>query len=140
MRLMITGHRPQRLNGNEILIKKWINDKIKELQPTECISGMAEGADTIFAEVSLENHIPLAAYLPFNQELKGKRKDILDRATVVKIVCDEWSKQCYTIRDKAMVDDSDVVLVVWDGKPGGGTYWTMEYAKKQGREIYILNV
>ena len=38
-------------------------------------------------------------------------------------------------RDKKMVDAADICLVVWDGIPAGGTYYTMRYAEEQGKEI-----
>lgn len=143
MKVMVTGHRPQRLHGNESLVRAWFDEKIKELKPDECISGMAEGADQIWAECVIKAGIPLLAYLPWLQDLKkmsAEKQDLLKQAASLNFTSLEWSKQCYTIRDRAMVDDSDVVLVVWDGQKGGGTYYTMEYAKKKGKEMYILNV
>ena len=36
-----------------------------------------------------------------------------------------------------MVDDCDLLLVVWDGKPFGGTYITYQYALEEGKNILI---
>ena len=58
---MITGHRPERLNSCELEITEWLNSQIRELQPTIAISGMAAGADQIYAELALKQRIPLAA-------------------------------------------------------------------------------
>ena len=34
-----------------------------------------------------------------------------------------------------MVDDCDVLLAVWDGKPWGGAYYTCRYALEKGRNV-----
>jgi len=53
-------------------------------------------------------------------------------------LADKYFKDCYTTRDRWMVDRSDKVLVVWDGKPGGGTYYTMGYAQEKNKVEEIL--
>lgn len=54
---------------------------------------------------------------------------------------ESYDKRSYYVRDKAMVDDSDVVLAVYDGIPAGGTYATIEYAKSKGKQIiYFPNL
>ena len=58
---MVTGHRPERLNGRELEVIEWLDSQIRELQPTIAISRMAAGADQIYAELALKQHIPLAA-------------------------------------------------------------------------------
>ena len=58
---MVTGHRPERLNGRELEVTEWLDSQIRELQPTIAISGMAAGADQIYAELALKQRIPLAA-------------------------------------------------------------------------------
>ena len=45
---------------------------------------------------------------------------------------------CYLNRDKWIVDRADIVLVVWDGIPKGGTYYTMQYAKEKGKRILLF--
>ena len=37
-----------------------------------------------------------------------------------------------------MVDDCDVLIVVWDGKPWGGTYYTYQYALDRNRKIIMF--
>ena len=60
-KVMVTGHRPERLNGRELEVTKWLDSQIRELQPTIAISGMAASADQIYAELALKQRIPLAA-------------------------------------------------------------------------------
>ena len=42
-KVMVTGHRPERLNGHELEVTEWLDNQIRELQPTIAISGMAAG-------------------------------------------------------------------------------------------------
>ena len=58
---MVTRHRPERLNDRELEVTEWLDSQIRELQPTIAISGMAAGADQIYAELALKQRIPLAA-------------------------------------------------------------------------------
>ena len=58
---MVTGHRPERLNDRELEVTEWLNSQIRELQPIIAISGMAAGADQIYAELALKQRIPLVA-------------------------------------------------------------------------------
>ena len=141
MKVMVTGHRPQRLRGHEDDVRKWFYKKIQELEPTKCISGMAQGADQIWAECVIKAGIPLSCYFPFPpREVVPAVQNIIDKADEICYCSDKYSTAAYFVRDRAMVDAADVVLVVWDGEKGGGTYETMEYAKKMGKKVYILNV
>ena len=49
MILAITGHRPQRLKGQEKLIKEWAAEQLIRLQPSAIYDGMAQGADQLIA-------------------------------------------------------------------------------------------
>ena len=42
-------------------------------------------------------------------------------------------------RNEIMVDIADAVLVVWDGVSRGSAY-TIEYAKKKGKKIKVINI
>ncbi len=46
---------------------------------------------------------------------------------------------CYMKRNKYMVDQSALVIVVWDGRRNGGTAATVRYAKKQSRVVKFFN-
>ena len=87
------GHRAQtRAAGDKATSAAvWLDEQLRELKPNITISGMAAGADQIFAELALKQHISLAA--------------------------------------------ADIVLAVWDGNEWGGTWDTIAYARKKGKEI-----
>ena len=52
----------------------------------------------------------------------------------------EYTKEKMIKRDKAMVDLSDYVIAVWDGRKSGGTYTTMQYANEKKKPILVLTV
>lgn len=137
MKIMVTGHRPQRLRGQEKEVSLWLSNMIKELNPDICISGMAAGADQIFAIQAIAENCSIICYFPYPRYAYHPQEEyIMEHAAEIKIICPEYGRDCYTVRDCAMVDDCDVVLAVWDGIPQGGTYSTIEYAKEQGKPIY----
>ena len=37
-----------------------------------------------------------------------------------------------------MVDKSDLVIAVWNGKESGGTWNTIQYAKSKGKKIHFI--
>jgi len=75
MILMVTGHRPKRLNNEWNLdgpccayVRSQMVEHIESIKPSEAISGMALGSDTIFAEAILDMGIPLTAAIPFEHQ------------------------------------------------------------------------
>ena len=113
------------------------------------ISGMAPGCDTFAAEAVMEfrrGHaeaelfcaIPYAGYRGY---LKGEERERFDRLVLASdrmAVCSGvYHGGCMMQRNKFMVDNSSLVIAIYDGKPGG-THNTVEYAKKHGREIWLI--
>ena len=43
MKLAVTGHRPERLKGQEKMIKEWAVEQLIRLQPSVIYDGMAQG-------------------------------------------------------------------------------------------------
>ena len=42
-------------------------------------------------------------------------------------------------RNKYMIDNSDVLIAVWDGSPSG-TKHAIDYAKEKNKEVIIVNI
>lgn len=140
MRLAITGHRPKRLQGKEKEVQSWILNKIDELNPDICISGMAEGVDQIFAYSTLQKNKQLWCVYPYLKKKNFYTIYLEEKADRILYTQKEYSKDCYFIRDKYIVDNCDILLAVWDGKPNGGTYWTIKYANSINKPIKILRI
>lgn len=141
MTVMVTGHRPQRLRGQEKKISAEMARLMAELKPDKAISGMAAGADQIWAMAALDGGIPLYCYFPYpRQKYRPQEQYIVENACGISNICSEYSRESYYIRDCAMVDDSDVVIAVWDGIEQGGTWNTIKYARDKGKKIYYIKV
>lgn len=140
MTIAATGHRPNKL-GNDYtlsnvlckLIQQEMYLACKSHNVTEAITGMALGADTLWALAALQQGIPLTAAIPFRgQELRWPTRSqniynqILKAATKIVYVHDEPAPtEHYKVakymqdRNVWMVDHADKLLAVWDGSSGG---------------------
>ena len=118
---------------------------------TYFISGMALGIDMICAEIVLElkkkyKNVMLECAIPcINQEKKWsssqqeRYKKILASADIVNYVSKcEYSGTCMNDRNKYMVENSDVVIAVWNGSPSG-TGNTVKMAKAAGKKVRIVD-
>ncbi len=115
---------------------------------TKFISGFAEGTDLIAANIIAKNKIrnknlTLEAAIPYQKRLQSKGEDfqkLLTKCSDINILQDEYSPDCFFKRDRYMVDNSDLLIAVWDGRKHGGTYYTINYAKKCDKEIKIIPI
>ena len=95
-----------------------------------CICGLAEGADSILAEAALDEGWELVAVLPFAPDefaadfagaALGRYRALLARATeVCALDGDRDTDTAYVSVGEIVVEQSDVLLAVWDGKPARG--------------------
>ena len=102
-KVMITGHRPERLKGREAEITEWTKNTIKSLtDEDECITGCAKGVDTLFAFAAMNKNIPLVCAFPYKHELSEPEQQMHDYAKEVHWETESWYKACYLNRDKKM--------------------------------------
>lgn len=115
------------------------------------ITGGALGIDQWSAEIVLMfkrfyPYIKLIIARPFpnqdelwNSAQKEDYKKLLFRADkVVDVNPDPVAKWKYFVRNKWMIDESDMLIAVWDGDDGG-TGDTIRHAKMKGIEIKIIS-
>ena len=114
--------------------------------------GAARGADMLCGEIILSeketNHpeLKLVCAIPFKEQARGwgfmeklQYRELLRRTDRIVQVCDSYQRGCYHVRNRYMVDNSDVLIAIYNGEPKGGTAYTVNYAWKQGKEITIIN-
>lgn len=159
MTLCFTGHRPNKLNGynprdNKTLlwgIQAYVEESIIDRNIDTFISGMALGIDMWSALIVLTlkesyPHIKLICAIPcknhnnkWNASDKKLWEEIVAKADEVVYVTDkEYTPSCMQLRNMWMVDNSDMVLAVWDGTKGG-TGNCVEYAKQKSKSTAIIN-
>lgn len=149
-----TGHRPKSLPiSNNISFSstlKEITSKLKNLiietiknGHTYFICGLAQGIDLLSAElvielkhsfpfISLECAIPCEnQYSDYCIEDLKRYYDILKNSDFVTLVSKNYSAGCMMKRNRYMVNKSSLIIGVWNGNKGG-TYNTLNYAKKKG--------
>lgn len=155
----VTGSRPQNFPwkyGEGEQYERYLSDLLEKAEEliedgvTYFISGGSIGVDMDFAEIILElkrkyPFIKLEIAVPCaKQSLKWQKADkeryneILDKADVVTVLSQSYTAWCMQKRNEYMVDKSDVVLAVWNGKQKGGTYNTIRYSLRKNKEICYL--
>jgi len=153
-----TGHRKIDQTKISDIVSK-LNLEIEYLTGlgvTRFIAGGALGFDTLAAlailwhkqngsDISLHLMIPCADQCRrWSDRDICVYRDILSRADSYDILSDHYHGGVMQIRNRAMGDASDYCICYWDkstmvdGKPGGGTYYTVNYARKQGKKIINL--
>lgn len=156
MTACFTGHRPNKLKGyspNDNKELLWnINTTIKEcinIGYNTFISGMALGVDIWSAQIVLKlkesYDIQLVCAVPCKNQSsywssgdKQIYQDILNKADEVIYISEEYTSRCMKDRNKYMVDNSDLVIAVWDGLKGSGTSQCVHYAKFNEKEVINL--
>ena len=153
-----TGHRPKGLpwgtneNLEEAIVFKQNleNEIIKAIQKgiDTFITGMAQGVDLIAGEIIIKLKkkytLNLVAAIPCKEQtLNWSFKDIQRYENILKscdkvvYVSQSYNKDCMLKRNRYMVDNSNLLIACWNGKPSGTSY-TINYAKKKNIEVVIL--
>lgn len=152
MKIGITGH--QKLADPSAWER--VKEKIEAIllhspQPLVGISCLAMGADQIFADLVLKCGGVLEAIIPFagyedtftDTSAKQEYQRLLTRSarieTLVRAASDE---QSFFDAGKRVVDLSDCMIAVWNGKPAaglGGTADVVRYAQEKGKEVIPIN-
>lgn len=113
--------------------------------------GMAQGFDLLCAETVLAlkkegRPLRLFAALPFAEQAAGwpTQKRALYHALLRQ--CDGkktfgeaggYQKGCYHIRNRYMIENSDLLICYYDGRPGG-TAFTVSLAQKENLTVWNL--
>jgi hypothetical protein len=118
------------------------------------VSALAEGADRFVAAIVLaEPNARLHAILPMppeaysadfhSQASRSAVDDLLRRAAETTIMPPSLTRSdAYAAAGQAMVDQSDALIALWDGKPArgrGGTAEVVQLAKQRGLPIIWIS-
>ena len=154
-RCCFTGHRPEKLRLSErevcAALEREIHNAITDGFHV-FISGMARGTDIWAAEIVLamkkkypDKNINLIAAIPYegqtnkwSEDWKKRYADILNQADEKVLLQKQYTRGCLHARNRYMVDNSSFIIAVFNGEEGG-TKYTIDYAKKQGLRIKILD-
>lgn len=156
-----TGHRPNKLpwrydetDSRCVALKAVLTEQIAALADagvTQFLSGMAEATDTWSALSVLDLReknpaIKLHCILPctaqaekWSASSRVLYRSILERADSVIYVSRDYHKNCMLERNRFMVEHASTLLAVYNGVRRSGTGATVNYARKMGREIIVID-
>ena len=150
MRIGVSGHQqiPSRAGP-------YLKDRIGRLvvaarEGLVGVSSLASGADQLFASTILDNSGRLHVIVPCQhyETTFGRKSDLkrflllLKRADNVEVLKHRKpSEDAFQHAGRRVVESSDLLVAVWDGKPArgrGGTADIVEYARKCGVEVEVI--
>lgn len=156
-----TGHRPNRFSWKyneddprcvalkEVMTKQII--ALTEAGVTDFYCGGADGVDCWAALIvlSLREKNPalkLHCILPhegqadeWSDSARERYLDILSKADSVEYISQKPYKNCMIDRNHRLVDSADLLLAVHKGVSRSGTGATLNYARKKGREVTVID-
>lgn len=147
-----SGHRPQKAEIGKVkafselqtaILTDIARQALLFLEASIVITGGALGWDTAIARAAYSLKVPYRVYVPFKgQEIKwraeqqAKYRAMLEHADSVKIVTGgDYSTNAMQTRNEAMVNDCEILLVLWNGEQSGGTWNCVQYARSKRRTI-----
>jgi uncharacterized phage-like protein YoqJ len=115
---------------------------------TRFISGFAAGVDLYFAEIvaGLMREIygiTLEAAVPYRKRLETPDRTfqrLIKLCETVYVASESYSKGSYMTRNMYMVNRSQRVIAVYDGRGSGGTAFTLRRARAANKQLRIITV
>lgn len=146
----VTGHRDipsDKLDYVERELRRELAEAIADGY-THFLSGFAEGVDLLFAALVVEEkarhtELFLEAALPYAGRLKTKDKrfhELLRLCDRIKVESQTYAPSCYMERNRYMVNQSQRVIAVYDGREKGGTLFSMRYAHTLSRDVRVISI
>lgn len=145
-----TGHRPHYFRAPAEAAAA-VQREAEELRrtftgPLVFLTGGQRGVDLWAAEAATQLGIPYHVYLPLPLPKFTADWGVADRAALERVwaaaaerrVLDErgaFGPAAYTLRNQAIAEECDLLVVVWTGRTGGGTYETLSFARALGKPI-----
>lgn len=155
--IALTGHRPNKLAGYNMSAPFYkrlrqqlmavIAQKLETHDVVVCHCGMALGADIVWGEAianmrfKFGSRVRFVAHIPcHNQESRWPQASqdhyhaVLNHSDDSVIYHDSYTPSCMQDRNVGMIRNSDLLIAIWDGTPGG-TGNTVRAAKDVGHQI-----
>lgn len=165
VKVMVTGHRPNRLCGSyaqnhpvRCNLRSFFDAALSDLKryyektefKLEVISGLALGVDSDFASVALNQNIPLHAYIA--GPWQASRWSQTDRLLFQRFLSEAktvWTAEShydvprpvlYIKRDHKMALDCSSAFAIFDGVENGGTFETIKMLEKYNKPVVKYSV
>lgn len=162
--IALTGQRPNKLYGYRLnqpayhtiedRLVAGIEQALSQHETLELRSGMAQGADTLWAQAILRakqkhpGRITFAAYVPNPQQdapwppaAQTLYRELLNQADTVHISSPTYTKQSLLLRNEHMLKGANLVVVLIKSQATfgpGGTYHAYNYAQQQKIQTFVI--
>jgi hypothetical protein len=147
----ITGH--QNLGDEETIswIENCLEQELRKYNITIGLTCLAIGADQLFAQVLDKFNIPYIAIVPSEKyvetfaqgsDRENYNKYLIKAKEAIKLDFPAPSEQAYYEAGKYVVDHSDMLFAIWNGKAAkglGGTGDVVKYGKMKKKKIVHIN-
>lgn len=159
--IAITGHRPNRLSGPhtalELICREVLSVIRKDIPKDDpqpiVLSGLAEGADRIFAEAALKEDFRLEAVFPFQEDdyrttFMSPHSDdfymLKEKASNIHLLNGDIQDMETAFHDlgRFLVEKCDMLVAIWDGEAGigkGGTPDVIDLARAANKPVVWIN-
>lgn len=148
LKCCVTGHRDvpkHRIEHIRVKLRQEIESAIKD-GFRYFLSGFADGSDLLFSACVLEEKkfdsaIFLEAVLPYRSRLNSrdqKFQELIKQCDKIYVYNDIYDIRNYHRRNEYMVDNSQRILAVFDGRQSGGTFATIKYAQSLDKQIKYI--
>ena len=153
-RCAFTGHRPEKLTGQEAYVIKELRSAVESAVDegyTTFITGCSRGVDLWAADVVLEmrrhdKRLKLICAIPFEGfedkwpvDWRKHLELVRKQADWIQVVSMEYHPEVYQKRNMWMVHKASKVIAVCNGKPSG-TLNTVRYAEGQNVPVHMIQV
>lgn len=143
-----SGHRNLINNSLDYALLDRVVLNLVKMGTTDFLCGMALGFDMAAAETVInlkkDYDLTLKACLPcleqsslYSQKNKERYQFILSKCDEIVTISEQYRRGCMHERDRYMVDNCDA-LICFLRRQSGGTFYTVNYAKKKGVHIIEL--
>ena len=154
--MAIVGHRAPRIVDPDAVTSR-LSEVLALVRPAgevRLVSALAEGADRLGASMAVSAGIPLEIVLPFasdeyerdfeDEDSRSAFRELLAQATSVLVLDGAASARdrAYEGVGKALLDNCDLLVAVWDGGPGrgpGGTRDVVAEAVRRGLPVVTID-
>ncbi len=142
-----TGHRE--LDGDfDVQLLERVVERLAKTGTVTFLCGMARGFDLIAAEVTLKfklkYNLKLVACVPYEGQAdyfsasdKERYENIMAHCDEKRVFAESYNRYCMFARDRYMAENCSV-MVCYLRKTSGGTYYTVNCAKKLGVKVIEL--